>query len=402
MRVRARCASCTASETSCCWSPPTASRPSSAADADPRQGPRADQPSLFWFDRQDGAQSPTDRGATGLPRPPARAGLEGRACSSADADGADRVRRPRLPGRLGWKEYQATAPSAARTARRAARDGPAARADLHAGHQGRDRTRMNITFEPPASHGHDRAPSCEQPAIGVYQRRPTTPAERGIIIADTKFEFGLDASGQLILIDEVLTPDSSRSGRPTPTQPGRPQPSFDKQYVRDWLETPAGTRRRPGRSCPTSRRRTRSRYVEAYERLTGELRRLPATDGSVGMRGDGAGATPGWHPRSAGGGHPPLAGRARPPDQRGARGQGVRSRGSTHPAPRRRRRLATEVAETVLSNPLIESVRGRGRGRCDRVTRVGVVTFPGACDDRDAAYALPLCSVPSRWSLWHE
>ncbi len=93
--------------------------------------------------------------------------------------------------------------------------------------------------------------------------------ERGIIIADTKFEWGwLD--GKLILIDEVLTPDSSRFWPAASYSPGRGQPSFDKQFVRDWLETTTWDKNSPPPPLPEEVvHRTREKYIEAYERLTG-------------------------------------------------------------------------------------------------------------------------------------
>jgi phosphoribosylaminoimidazole-succinocarboxamide synthase len=110
--------------------------------------------------------------------------------------------------------------------------------------------------------------------LAIYARASALAAERGIILADTKFEFGRDRSGALVLGDEVLTPDSSRFWPADQWQPGRPQPSFDKQYVRDWLLSPAsGWDRQSGEKPPPLPdevvEQTRARYVEAYERLTG-------------------------------------------------------------------------------------------------------------------------------------
>jgi phosphoribosylaminoimidazole-succinocarboxamide synthase len=93
---------------------------------------------------------------------------------------------------------------------------------------------------------------------------------RGIILADTKFEFGLTDSGDLILIDEVMTPDSSRYWPLDTYTPGRPQPSFDKQFVRDYLEQVRWNKQPPVPSLPEEVvRRTREKYLEAYRRLTG-------------------------------------------------------------------------------------------------------------------------------------
>ena len=95
-------------------------------------------------------------------------------------------------------------------------------------------------------------------------------AERGILLADTKLELGHDRAGTLTLGDEVLTPDSSRFWPADGWQPGRAQPSFDKQYVRDWLDASGWDRTAPGPQLPADvLERTREKYVEAYERLTG-------------------------------------------------------------------------------------------------------------------------------------
>ena len=107
----------------------------------------------------------------------------------------------------------------------------------------------------------------------ILARGNEIATERGIIIADTKVEFGID-HGSLILADEVLTPDSSRFWPAEAWEPGHPQPSFDKQYVRDWLTSPAsGWDRHSGEAPPPLPEdvieRTRAKYVEAYERLTG-------------------------------------------------------------------------------------------------------------------------------------
>jgi phosphoribosylaminoimidazole-succinocarboxamide synthase len=110
--------------------------------------------------------------------------------------------------------------------------------------------------------------------LDVYTRGAEIALERGIILADTKIELGWDAEGVLTLGDEVLTPDSSRFWPRELWEPGRPQPSFDKQYVRDWLVSPeSGWDRHSGEAPPPLPdkvvERTRQRYVEAFERLTG-------------------------------------------------------------------------------------------------------------------------------------
>ena len=107
--------------------------------------------------------------------------------------------------------------------------------------------------------------------LTIYERAASVASERGIILADTKFEFGF-AGGELILIDEVCTPDSSRFWPADAYTPGCPQPSFDKQYVRDWLDASGWDREPPAPPLPDEVvTHTGARYREAYERLTGEL-----------------------------------------------------------------------------------------------------------------------------------
>jgi len=133
----------------------------------------------------------------------------------------------------------------------------------------------NVTFEQVASTvGADAAAELRDTTLAVYRRARDIAAERGIVVADTKLELGRDADGRLVLGDEVLTPDSSRLWPADQWQPGRPQPSYDKQFVRDWLTSPAsGWDRTSGEPPPPLPddvvERTRAKYVEAYERLTG-------------------------------------------------------------------------------------------------------------------------------------
>jgi len=106
--------------------------------------------------------------------------------------------------------------------------------------------------------------------LKIYRAGRDYARQRGIIIADTKFEFGL-FEGQLILIDEVLTPDSSRFWPADQYAPGRGQPSFDKQFVRDYLETLTWDKTPPGPELPGDVvEKTSVKYLEAYERLTGK------------------------------------------------------------------------------------------------------------------------------------
>ena len=118
--------------------------------------------------------------------------------------------------------------------------------------------------------GAELAAELRRLTLAVYDRGAALAAERGILLADTKLELGHDRVGRLVLGDEVLTPDSSRFWPADGWQPGRPQPSFDKQYVRDWLDASGWDRTAPGPELPAEVvERTRDKYVEAYERLTG-------------------------------------------------------------------------------------------------------------------------------------
>ncbi len=119
--------------------------------------------------------------------------------------------------------------------------------------------------------GSERFERIEQLSIALYQAAADYALERGIIIADTKFEFGEDAAGRIVVGDEVLTPDSSRFWPVDEYAPGGSPPSYDKQYVRNWLETLDWDKTPPGPEIPADVvAGTRARYVEAYERLTGE------------------------------------------------------------------------------------------------------------------------------------
>ncbi|MDR1293603.1 MAG: phosphoribosylaminoimidazolesuccinocarboxamide synthase [Bifidobacteriaceae bacterium] len=137
----------------------------------------------------------------------------------------------------------------------------------------------NVSFEVvAASIGQARAAELRDLTLSLYRRAEEIARERGILLADTKFEFGLDpATGEVVLGDEVLTPDSSRFWAAATWAPGGPQPSFDKQCVRDWLAHDSGWDRRSDAPPPplpdTVVDRTRDRYLDAYERLTGH--RLP-------------------------------------------------------------------------------------------------------------------------------
>jgi phosphoribosylaminoimidazole-succinocarboxamide synthase len=124
-----------------------------------------------------------------------------------------------------------------------------------------------------ALHGEELATRLKDATLALYGRAERIARERGIILADTKFEFGLRPDGTLVLADEVLTPDSSRFWDAAGWQPGRSLPSFDKQFVRDWLAHDSGWDRASETPPPPLPehivRATRERYLEAYRRLTG-------------------------------------------------------------------------------------------------------------------------------------
>ncbi|GAC1435208.1 MAG: phosphoribosylaminoimidazolesuccinocarboxamide synthase [Solirubrobacteraceae bacterium] len=131
----------------------------------------------------------------------------------------------------------------------------------------------NIDFEGAVRAIGDRALAerVRELSLAVYARGAEHARERGIILADTKFEFGHDAQGTLTLGDEVLTPDSSRFWPVEGYTPGRTQPSFDKQYVRDWASASGWDKSPPAPAIPEEVvQGTRERYREAYERITGE------------------------------------------------------------------------------------------------------------------------------------
>ncbi|MFE2878630.1 phosphoribosylaminoimidazolesuccinocarboxamide synthase [Streptomyces roseus] len=133
----------------------------------------------------------------------------------------------------------------------------------------------NVSYEEVArTTGAETAALLRQTTLAVYGRARDIARERGIILADTKFEFGFDGDGTLVAGDEVLTPDSSRFWPADQWEPGHAQPSFDKQFVRDWLTSPASGWDRTGELPPPALpqevvEQTSAKYIEAYERLTG-------------------------------------------------------------------------------------------------------------------------------------
>jgi phosphoribosylaminoimidazole-succinocarboxamide synthase len=172
----------------------------------------------------------------------------------------------------GWKEYQASRsvcginlPEGLRQCDRLPSPifTPATKAET--GHD------ENISFEIAAREtGAELAATLRDLTLHLYGEAAEYAASRGIIIADTKFEFGLDDAGKLILIDEILTPDSSRFWPADQYAPGKDQPSYDKQFVRNWLETQTWNKTPPAPALPAEVvAGTRQRYIEAYEKLTG-------------------------------------------------------------------------------------------------------------------------------------
>jgi phosphoribosylaminoimidazole-succinocarboxamide synthase len=174
----------------------------------------------------------------------------------------------------GWKDYQAT--------------GSVSGIELPPGLRESERLPTPLfTPSTKADEGHDEAIDFERSAelvgdrdlmakvrdvsIELYRFGADHARERGVILADTKFEFGLDDDGELVVGDEVLTPDSSRYWPADGYQPGHGQPSFDKQYVRDWAAGSGWDKTPPAPPIPDDVvARTRELYVEAYERLAGE------------------------------------------------------------------------------------------------------------------------------------
>jgi phosphoribosylaminoimidazole-succinocarboxamide synthase len=174
----------------------------------------------------------------------------------------------------GWKDYQAT--------------GSVSGIELPPGLKESDRLPTPIfTPSTKAEEGHDEAIDFDQAAelvgdrdlvgrvrdasVALYCFAADHARERGVILADTKFEFGLDPNGELVVGDEVLTPDSSRYWPADTYEPGHGQPSFDKQYVRDWASESGWDKTPPAPEVPEDVvEGTRARYVEAYEKITGE------------------------------------------------------------------------------------------------------------------------------------
>lgn len=173
----------------------------------------------------------------------------------------------------GWKDYQKTGEVCGHTLPRNLKESeklaeplftPSTKADLGQHDE-------NITLEQAtAMIGPELFGRVERLTLDIYAQARDYAETRGILIADTKFEFGL-ADGRLLLIDEALTPDSSRFWPKADYAPGRPQPSFDKQYLRDWLSAQPWDQTPPPPALPQEViDQTRAKYLEAYEILTGQ------------------------------------------------------------------------------------------------------------------------------------
>jgi phosphoribosylaminoimidazole-succinocarboxamide synthase len=131
---------------------------------------------------------------------------------------------------------------------------------------------INISFDDMAARvGHDLASQLRDKTLALYTSASQYAATRGLLIADTKFEFGQLPDGRVILVDEVLTPDSSRFWPADDYEPGHDQPSYDKQFVRNYLEAQAWDKRPPAPELPPEViMGTRERYLQAYRKLTGK------------------------------------------------------------------------------------------------------------------------------------
>ncbi len=245
-------------------------------DPIPQKGWVLTQISNFWFDRTRHIvpNHLTGRSLAQLPLPAAElATLEGRAIivKRLKPLPLEAIVRGYLIG-SGWKDYQRSGgvcgielPAGLLQAQRlpAPIFTPATKADVGAHDE-------NISFaEASGLLGATLAQQVRTTALALYQFAADYARTRGIIIADTKFEFGLDAAGQLTLMDEVLTPDSSRFWPADTYRAGISPPSFDKQYLRDYLESLGWNKQPPGPKLPAEViARTREKYLEALQRIT--------------------------------------------------------------------------------------------------------------------------------------
>jgi phosphoribosylaminoimidazole-succinocarboxamide synthase len=231
--------------------------------------------SLFWFDflRVPNHLIGTDLAAMGPEFAARRAELEGRSAlvKKTTVIPVECVVRGYLAG-SGWKEYQRTGtvcgvalPKGLHQAERLPEPIFTPATKEESGHD------QNISFEQMAKiTGPEVATELRDRSLDVYRRGAAHAQSRGIILADTKFEWGQLPSGEIILIDEVLTPDSSRFWPADEYKVGISPPSFDKQFVRDWLETTPWDKNSPPPELPAHVvERTAAKYREAYQRLAG-------------------------------------------------------------------------------------------------------------------------------------
>ncbi|MFN5975830.1 MAG: phosphoribosylaminoimidazolesuccinocarboxamide synthase [Planctomyces sp.] len=243
-------------------------------NAIPRKGEVLTRLSQFWFDLLGVPHHFISDDPQQLPLPAGTdvTSLRGRSMvvRRTDVIPIECVARGYLSG-SGWKEYQQSGtvcgiplPAGLQESSRlpAPIFTPATKAET--GHD------ENISFERTSELiGQSLAEQLRELTLSIYQRGCQHAAAKGIIIADTKFEFGI-RDGQVILIDEVMTPDSSRFWPADLWQPGRGQASFDKQFVRDWLLSSGWDRNSPPPQLPDDVvQRTSARYIEAWQRLTG-------------------------------------------------------------------------------------------------------------------------------------
>jgi phosphoribosylaminoimidazole-succinocarboxamide synthase len=235
----------------------------------PRKGEVLTQISHFWFDKY-ADLVPNHRVADGLPDHLAHLAPRSMVVKKAEPLNIECIVRGYITG-SGWKEYKKNGtvcdiPLPDDLLESAELEQPLFTPSTKAD-EGHDE---NISFEQAVEiEGRETAEKVRDLSLQIYTEARNYARERGIIIADTKFEFGR-IDGELILIDEVLTPDSSRFWPLDEYEPGRDQHAFDKQYVRDYLETLDWDKAPPGPELPAEIiEKSQARYLEAYQRLTG-------------------------------------------------------------------------------------------------------------------------------------
>ena len=235
----------------------------------PRKGEVLTQISHFWFDKY-ADLVPNHRVVDGLPDHLAHLAPRSMVVKKAEPLNIECIVRGYITG-SGWKEYKKNGtvcdiPLPDDLLESAELEQPLFTPSTKAD-EGHDE---NISFEQAVEiEGRETAEKVRDLSLQIYTEARNYARERGIIIADTKFEFGR-IEGELILIDEVLTPDSSRFWPLDEYEPGRGQHAFDKQYVRDYLETLDWDKAPPGPELPAEIiEKSQARYLEAYQRLTG-------------------------------------------------------------------------------------------------------------------------------------